>query len=169
MTKKESEKKINFGGYAIIEGAKYSFEKMPDLWWEIKPITSGMELARSKFLYHNRVVEGLDGARYEQPPSPMEIAYREIALTFGGTSMEFDASASTDPDGDDLQYRWWIYPEAGKRPYGKELPIPNATEANIQFTIPADAAGKELHLILEVWDESTIISLVDYRRAVIQI
>ena len=88
---KESEKKtINFGGYAIIEGAKYSFEKMPDLWWEIKPITSGMELARSKFLYHNRVVEGLDGSRYEQPPSPMEIAYREIALTFGGTSMEFE-------------------------------------------------------------------------------
>ena len=94
MTKKESEKKIHFGGYAIVEGAKYSFEKMPDLWWEILPVTSGMELARSKFLYHNRVVEGLDGARYEQPPSPMEIAYREIALTFGGTSMEFEDGKS---------------------------------------------------------------------------
>ena len=98
MTKKESEKKINFGGYAIIEGAKYSFEKMPDLWWEIKPITSGMELARSKFLYHNRVVEGLDGSRYEQPPSPMEIAYREIALTFGGTSMEFEDGKGVLPN-----------------------------------------------------------------------
>lgn len=95
--KKEDEKKINFGGYAILEGAEYTFEKMPDLWWTVSPITSGMELARSKFLYHNRVVEGLDGARYEQPPSPMEIAYREIALTFGGTNMKFEDDSEVLP------------------------------------------------------------------------
>jgi len=93
----ESEKKIYFGGYAIIEGARYTFEKMPELWWDIEPITSGMELARSKFLYHNRVIEGLDGSRYEQPPSPMEIAYREIALTFGGTSMQFEDGTEVLP------------------------------------------------------------------------
>ena len=96
--KKESEKKINFGGYAVLEGIEYNFEKMPDLWWKIDPITSGMELARSKFLYHNRVIEGLDGARYEQPPSPMEIAYREIALTFGGTNMKFEDDSEVLPN-----------------------------------------------------------------------
>ena len=96
--KKESEKKINFGGYAVLEGIEYNFEKMPDLWWKIDPITSGMELARSKFLYHNRVIEGLDGARYEQPPSPMEVAYREIALTFGGTNMKFEDDSEVLPN-----------------------------------------------------------------------
>jgi len=96
--KKEDEKKINFGGYAVLEGIEYNFEKMSDLWWKINPITSGMELARSKFIYHNRVIEGLDGARYEQPPSPMEIAYREIALTFGGTNMKFEDDSEVLPN-----------------------------------------------------------------------
>ena len=86
-----------------------------------------------------------------------------------GEAMEFDASGSTDPDNDALRYSWWIYPEAGRRPYGKALPIANASAEKIEFTIPPDAVGKELHLILEVWDESEIVPLVDYRRVVITI
>lgn len=37
------------------------------------------------------------------------------------------------------------------------------------FTIPADAKGKQLHLILEVWDDSEIVNLADYRRVVINV
>ena len=86
-----------------------------------------------------------------------------------GDVMKFDAAGSTDPDKDTLRYSWWIYPEAGRRPYGKELPIQNATAERIQFTIPPDAAGKELHLILEVWDQSKIVPLAAYRRVVINV
>ncbi len=86
-----------------------------------------------------------------------------------GNRLPFDASGSTDPDGDSLRYRWWVYPEAGTRPYGKGLPINGADQAQIELQVPADAAGKQLHLILEVWDESPIAPLVDYRRVVIDV
>ncbi len=86
-----------------------------------------------------------------------------------GLTMMFDAAASNDPDEDALRYSWWVYSEAGPRPYGKPVAIENATEPEVEFRVPSDAGGKELHLILEVWDESSIVPLVDYRRAVISV
>ena len=86
-----------------------------------------------------------------------------------GEKLSFDASGSRDPDQDNLHYCWWIYPEAGRNPYGKELEITNSDQAEIELTIPIDSGGKELHLILEVWDESNIVPLVDYRRVFITV
>ena len=86
-----------------------------------------------------------------------------------GETLKFDASDSTDPDTDTLRFVWWIHPEAGRQPYGKAVPIADASAAKIAFAIPNDAAGKELHLILEVWDRSEIVPLVACRRAVITV
>ena len=86
-----------------------------------------------------------------------------------GESLKFDASESSDPDKDGLRFYWWIYNEAGRNPYGKEISINNNTGDKIKFTVPKDANGKELHLILEVWDQSEIVPLVDYRRVVIYV
>jgi hypothetical protein len=76
-----------FGNYAIVDPITHYFDQEPDLFWKIKPVSSGLELERSKFMLHNRVIEGPDGIRREMPPSWMEVAYREIALTFGGTNI----------------------------------------------------------------------------------
>jgi len=86
----------------------------------------------------------------------------------GGT-ITFVAAGSSDPDNDALRYFWWIYPEAGRRPYSKALSIEDDTADKVSLTIPADAAGTELHVILEVWDKNEILPVVDYRRAVIDV
>ncbi len=78
---------FDFGEYAIIDEVKHQFAKMHEWYWAIKPPTSGDELAMSKFLVQNRTEIGPDGIRRELPPTYTEIAYREIALCFGGTNI----------------------------------------------------------------------------------
>ena len=80
--------------------------------------------------------------------------------------IEFDASASRDPDGDELEYRWWIYQEAGT--YSGELKVEGAQTERAVLVVPEDASGKQIHLISEVRDYS-IPSLYDYRRVVIDV
>lgn len=78
---------FDFGQYAIVDVVEHRFEKEPDWVWKIKPPTSGDELAMSKFLVQNRVEVDAAGIRREFPPTYTEIAYREIALCFGGTDI----------------------------------------------------------------------------------
>ncbi|MCG8525377.1 MAG: DUF1593 domain-containing protein [Opitutales bacterium] len=84
-----------------------------------------------------------------------------------GQTLKFDASASSDPDDDDLKMTWWVYPEAGT--YEGAADIPRSTGAKTKFKVPADAAGSQIHLILEVEDQSKIASLYDYRRVVLNV
>jgi hypothetical protein len=84
-----------------------------------------------------------------------------------GNTLELDASASSDPDGDPILYRWWIYNEAGT--YETKLKIENPDMPAINLKIPENSAGKEIHLILEIADQNEIASLSDYRRIVIKV
>jgi len=85
-----------------------------------------------------------------------------------GVTISADASGSTDPDEDKLACRWYFYPEAGT--YTGRLPELSGTDnTKCSLTIPQDAAGKQIHLILEVADDSSIVQLKDYRRIVIDV
>ena len=84
-----------------------------------------------------------------------------------GKTLEVDASASTDPDGDPINYSWWIYDEAGT--YHQKLELVNADKSKVSLQIPKDAKGKEIHLILEIMDDNPIASLHDYRRIVLNV
>ena len=78
---------MDFGQYTVLEPLEYAFEKMPDWFWLIKAPTSGDELIITRFLNQGRVTAGLDGVSRDAPPSWLEVAYREIALTFAGTNI----------------------------------------------------------------------------------
>jgi hypothetical protein len=87
-----------------------------------------------------------------------------------GDTLRFDASASTDPDKDALACRWYLYPEAGT--YGGRLPgasLAGAGSPRCSLRVPRDAAGTQIHLILEVTDASKVVTLTDYRRVVIDV
>ena len=84
-----------------------------------------------------------------------------------GKPLTLDASASMDPDDDQLRYNWYVYKEVGT--YTGTVAIQNATSASATFGIPDNSAGKDFHVILEVSDTSNIIPLYDYRRIIVSI
>ena len=90
------------------------------------------------------------------------------AKVMPGETVSLDASASTDPDGDSLYFRWWIYPEAGT--CGAHIDLGDCQDSVLSFTIPTDARlGSTIHLILEVFDDNQIVSLKSYRRIVLTV
>lgn len=83
-----------------------------------------------------------------------------------GDRLSFSASKSYDPDGNELSYQWWIYPEAGS--YKGDVPLKNSTKAKTLLTVPDDLVeGQSVHLILTVRDSGTP-NLTRYRRVVVR-
>jgi hypothetical protein len=81
-----------------------------------------------------------------------------------GQVVKLTAVGSSDPDGDRLSFHWFVYPEAGT--YGKDVPLSDATAETTTLTVPPDAVGKTIHVVLEVADSGEP-ALTRYRRIVI--
>ncbi len=81
-----------------------------------------------------------------------------------GEKVVLSAKGSTDPDGNQLIYKWFVYPEAGS--FSGKLPLPRPSEETLSFSMPLLREGESLHLILEVRDTG-IPSLISYRRVVL--
>lgn len=78
-----------------------------------------------------------------------------------GEKVQLSAKGSSDPDGNPLSYRWWIYREGGGIDGTFELSVPTSEETS--FTMPELKKGQELHVILEVKDAGNP-ALFSYRR-----
>jgi hypothetical protein len=83
-----------------------------------------------------------------------------------GEKVKLTGTGSSDPDGGRPSFRWFVYPEAGT--YGRDVPLSAATAETTALTVPAGAAGKTIHVVLEVKDSGGP-ALTRYRRAVIRI
>jgi hypothetical protein len=87
---------------------------------------------------------------YEESNHPPVIEKVTVAGTVkSGQKVELNATG-TDPDGDNIYYYWWHYPD----PSGMKQPIKinHETSASASFIVPENS-DKNLHIILEVKDD----------------
>jgi hypothetical protein len=87
-----------------------------------------------------------------------------------GVPISLSAEGSSDPDRNALTYKWWVYTDASSRGITPTLSVSDPAHAVLTVP-PADpfpglGPAREVHVILEVWDNGTP-SLVSYRRAVV--
>lgn len=89
-----------------------------------------------------------------------------VIQTAPGCDISPDASASYDPDGDSLTFKWYVYPEPGT--YFRPVAIDRADTATPVIHVPKDAHHDEIHVILEVQDNGRGFALKAYRRLVLR-
>jgi hypothetical protein len=100
------------------------------------------------------------------PPVPVLGGSEEITVK-SGEGFGLDASDSYDPDGDNLSYLWFSYPEAGS--YKKPVEIGGAENAHGAYVIAPKADKKEtFHIILKVTDKG-VPALSRYKRVIVTV
>ena len=83
-----------------------------------------------------------------------------------GSLVQLDARGSFDPDGDDLSYAWFFYPEPGRATNG--ITISNANTAVASFIAPTNSSPQPLHCILTVTDNGSP-PLTSFRRVLVTV
>jgi hypothetical protein len=76
------------------------------------------------------------------------------------------ARGSSDPDDDKLSYKWWVYREPGS--YWADAPIRGGNSARAVVTVPRNASGRTIHVVLEVVDAGKP-RLTAYRRVILNV
>ncbi|GAB2632200.1 nucleoside hydrolase-like domain-containing protein [Belliella aquatica] len=89
-----------------------------------------------------------------------------IKTVSAGESIELSAEGSSDPDGDKLNYKWSFYNEPSS--FDGTLNIQNNTTSTAQIAIPSGSKGKNIHIILEVFDDGEP-NLYAYRRMILNV
>ncbi len=100
------------------------------------------------------------------PPVPVLSHSDEITVE-SGADFTLDAFGSTDPDGDNLSFLWFNYPEAGS--YKKEIKVNGAENVHIVYYTAPEVVKKETaHFILKVTDKGEP-QLSRYKRVIVTI
>ena len=93
-----------------------------------------------------------------QGPSPLTVHCK------AGDTIRLDASHSSDPDNDALDFHWWQQPEIGTA----KLAVSHTENSVTTVLIAADAVSQKLHLVCEVCDHGSF-RLKAYQRIIIEV
>jgi len=100
------------------------------------------------------------------PPVPVLGHPKEMTVK-SGEGFGLDASGSYDPDGDNLSYLWFNYPEAGS--YKKLIKVDGAENAHGAYVrVPEVEKNETAHFILKVTDKGKP-PLSRYKRVIVTI
>ena len=91
------------------------------------------------------------------------MATMEVA---SGQEVTLSAAGTSDPDGDDVSYHWFVYKEAGT--YKGDVTIENSDTPQASFVAPQVEKPISLHVILQVKDNGRP-SLYSYRRIIVTV
>jgi len=83
-----------------------------------------------------------------------------------GEIIKLSATGTSDPDQDNLSYRWFFYKEAGN--YNGTISIKNSTAVEASFLPPKVTQTRKIHIILEVKDNGEP-NLYSYRRIIVTV
>ncbi|EGF25686.1 protein containing DUF1593 [Rhodopirellula baltica WH47] len=83
-----------------------------------------------------------------------------------GASVSLSAKGTSDPDNNAISYSWSIYQEPST--YKGNVSVANASSETAKVSVPKDAAGKTVHVILEIHDDG-LPSLHAYRRMILEV
>jgi hypothetical protein len=81
-------------------------------------------------------------------------------------TVRLSAAGTSDPDGDKLSCRWFVYKEAGN--YNGTISIRNSDAKEANFTAPEVSQTQKIHVILEVKDDGEP-NLYSYRRIIVTV
>lgn len=162
-----------WGGYFRwglgMDGATYSFTNHSG---EVKRVSQKYERYFYPAVFNNFAAR-MDWAAYgEGNRNPIVKVNRSKGLEIiridavPGEPVVLDASSSSDPDSDEIAFRWWVMPESGT--WKGDVEIDGGSSSVAKVTVPSDASGSTVHIICEVVDDGTP-ALTSYRRIIINV
>lgn len=117
-------------------------------------------------------IDWSNSPKYEDANHPpvAKLNHENEILVHSGETVTLSGKASTDPDGDALTYKWFVYNEVGTMNVGRRgvIELQNADTHSVSFEAPATDKVETIHVILQVTDTGSP-SLTRYQRVIVNV